>query len=103
RLGEVAPRALATLLAGRPRPHFWAIHPGGRAIVDRLAELFDLAPEEIASSFAVLRHYGNMSSPTILFVLKELRERLRREPGSETSPGVAMAFGPGLVVEMAHL
>src|SRR5690242_11313981 len=38
-LGNVAPRALTALLDGRPAPHFWAIHPGGRAIVDRLAEL----------------------------------------------------------------
>jgi predicted naringenin-chalcone synthase len=103
RLSEIAPRALATLLAGYSAPRFWAIHPGGRAIVDRLAELFDLAPEQVASSLSVLRCYGNMSSPTILFVLKELRECLRRESGSGTIAGVAMAFGPGLVVEMAHL
>lgn len=101
-LGEVAPRALAALLNGRRTPHFWAIHPGGRAIVDRLAELFALAPEQVAASLSILRHYGNMSSPTILFVLHELREQLRRENGGVAS-GVAMAFGPGLVVEMAHL
>jgi predicted naringenin-chalcone synthase len=101
-LGEVAPRALATLLDGRPTPRFWAIHPGGPAIVDRLAELFLLAPEHVAASLAVLRQYGNMSSPTILFVLDELRGQLRRA-GGDTVPGVAMAFGPGLVVEMAHV
>jgi len=101
-LGKVAPRALTALLDGRPAPHFWAIHPGGRAIVDRLAELFVLAPEHIAASLAVLRQYGNMSSPTILFVLNELRRQLRRA-GDDAVPGVAMAFGPGLVVEMAHL
>ena len=49
-LGEVAPRALATLLDNRPAPHFWPIHPGGRAIVDRLAELFALTPEQVAAS-----------------------------------------------------
>jgi predicted naringenin-chalcone synthase len=102
-LAEVAPRAFAALLAGRPTPRFWAIHPGGRAIVDRLVELFDLAPEQVAASFAVLRRYGNMSSPTILFVLDEQRARLRDEPRSNTVAGVAMAFGPGLVIEMAHL
>ncbi len=103
RLGAIAPRALAALLADRPAPRFWAIHPGGRAIVDRLAELFDLAPEQAEPSLAVLRHYGNMSSPTILFVLHELRERLRSDQTGDTVAGVAMAFGPGLVVEMAHL
>jgi predicted naringenin-chalcone synthase len=103
RLGEVAPRALASLLDGRAMPRAWAIHPGGRAIVDRLAELFDLAPEQTEPSLAVLRQYGNMSSSTILFVLRELRERLRCDPTGDTVGGVAMAFGPGLVVEMAHL
>jgi predicted naringenin-chalcone synthase len=103
RLGEVAPRALGALLAGWPAPYFWAIHPGGRAIVDRLAELFELAPQQVAASFEVLRRYGNMSSPTILFVLGELRARLRHDPRSDAIAGVAMAFGPGLVIEMAHL
>jgi predicted naringenin-chalcone synthase len=103
RLGEVAPRALAALLAGRAMPRAWAIHPGGRAIVDRLAELFELAPEQVAPTFDVLRRYGNMSSPTILFVLAELRERLRRAADDEAVSAVAIAFGPGLVVEMAHL
>jgi predicted naringenin-chalcone synthase len=101
-LGEVAPRALAALLDGRPAPGFWAIHPGGRAIVERLAELFALTSGQIAASLAVLRHYGNMSSPTVLFVLDEIRRQLRRD-GGYMVPGVAMAFGPGLVVEMAHL
>ena len=102
RLGEVAPQALAALLDGQPDPRFWAIHPGGRAIVERLAELFALAPDHVDASLSVLRRYGNMSSPTILFVLDELRGRIRREGGGMI-PGVAMAFGPGLVVEMAHL
>jgi 3-hydroxy-3-methylglutaryl CoA synthase len=103
RLGGIAPRALAALFADRPTPRFWAIHPGGRALVDRLAELFDLAPEQAEPSLAVLRHYGNMSSPTILFALHELRDRLRCDQTGDTEACVAMAFGPGLVVEMAHL
>ncbi|MFN8474616.1 MAG: type III polyketide synthase [Anaerolineae bacterium] len=102
RLGQVAPGALRTLLDGRPMPRAWAVHPGGRAIVDKLAEVFELTPDDLASTYAVLRDYGNMSSPTILFVLRELRERLRREAAEPTSVA-AMAFGPGLVVEMAHL
>lgn len=103
RLSMVAPGALASLLDGRPRPRFWAIHPGGRAIVDRLIELFGLEPDQVAATFEVLRHYGNMSSPTILFVLNELRAQIRRAAAGEPIAGVAMAFGPGLVVEMAHL
>ena len=102
RLGEVAPGALEALLDGRPMPRAWAIHPGGRAIVERLAELFELTLDDLAPTYNVLRDYGNMSSATILFVLAEMRERLRREAAEPTSVA-AMAFGPGLVVEMAHL
>ncbi|MCB0075024.1 MAG: hypothetical protein KDE20_26380, partial [Caldilineaceae bacterium] len=82
----------------------WAVHPGGRAIVDRLADLFALPADALAPTYATLRDYGNMSSPTILFVLRRLRAHLR-ETGVTAlgAPGVAMAFGPGLVVEMARL
>ncbi len=102
RLGEVAPQSLRALVGDNERLRFWAIHPGGRGIIDRLAEIFQLAPEQLEASRTVLRHYGNMSSPTILFVLHALRQRLR-DAYAHTIEGVAMAFGPGLVIEMAHL
>jgi predicted naringenin-chalcone synthase len=104
-LAEIAPRALGHLLNEQPPDGmaFWAIHPGGRAILDRMEEIFALAPEQIAPSRTVLRHYGNMSSPTILFVLQEHRRRLQAAPANSSRAGVAMAFGPGLVTELAHL
>lgn len=102
-VSEIAWPALSTLLDGRPRPEFWALHPGGRAILDRLAEVFELNAEQAAASYNVLRHYGNMSSATVLFVLHELLERLQAANSSEPVDGVAVAFGPGLVTEMAHL
>jgi predicted naringenin-chalcone synthase len=100
-LAEAAPSALAALFDGG-RPHFWAIHPGGRAIVDRLAEIYALDETEVAASREVLRRVGNLSSATILFVLAEQRRRLAAGPG-EPGAGVAMAFGPGLVMELARL
>lgn len=100
-VGTLAQSALATLLDGQPTPTFWAIHPGGRAIVDRLAELLQLTPAQMAASYSILRRYGNMSSPTILFVLRELLDQLRT--ADIPASGVAAAFGPGLVTEMAHL
>lgn len=103
-LAQVAPQALQELLgSSAPALHFWAIHPGGRAIIDRLEEVFDLTPEDVEPSRAVLRQYGNMSSPTILFVLGEIHERLRQKEATTRLDGVAMGFGPGLVTEMAHL
>ncbi len=75
---------------------FWAIHPGGRAIVDKAQEILDLTDQAVFDSLEVLRLHGNMSSPTILFVLKRFLER-RETLGT----GVALAFGPGLTIEGA--
>ncbi len=100
-LGDVAPAELAQVMGGAA-PEFWAIHPGGRAIVDKLQEIFALPDASLAPSRRVLADYGNLSSATILFVLAEQRRQLMANPqGSET--GVAMAFGPGLTIEMARL
>lgn len=75
---------------------FWAIHPGGRAIVEKAQAVMDLTDAEVHDSLEVLRLHGNMSSPTILFVLKRILER-----SDAAGPGVAMAFGPGLTIEGA--
>ena len=102
-LTEVAPTALAHLFPDA-QPQFWAIHPGGPTIVDQLATIFALAPDQVAASRAILRHYGNLSSATIFFVLQELRRTLPQSSAQKRSQaGVAMAFGPGLVIEMARL
>ncbi len=106
-LALAAPETLHHLFDDEP-PTFWAIHPGGRAIVDRLEKVFALTSEQIAASRSVLRQYGNLSSATILFVLDELRQTMRLERQASNYgrndkhySGVAMAFGPGLVIEMA--
>jgi predicted naringenin-chalcone synthase len=103
RLGKAAPHALDALVGHDAVLDFWAIHPGGRAIVDELATIFVLISEQTAATRRVLRNYGNMSSPTILFVLQDLRAQLRQQHGAAVQDGVAMAFGPGLVIEMARL
>lgn len=72
----------------------WAVHPGGRAILDRVEEALNLQPRGLTQSREVLRDYGNMSSATVLFVL----ERMLAE---ERAPGEAvagLAFGPGLTI-----
>ena len=74
----------------------WAVHPGGRAILDRVQEALGLDDEQIAASRTILSEYGNMSSATILFVLKELLDG-HRGPDPQTVFG--MAFGPGLTIE----
>jgi predicted naringenin-chalcone synthase len=73
------------------------VHPGGRAILDKVQESLRLAPDTLEASRSVLRDYGNMSSATILFVLKEMLDSAE----SESASLCAMAFGPGLTVETA--
>ncbi|HEU4661603.1 MAG TPA: type III polyketide synthase [Pseudolabrys sp.] len=72
----------------------WAVHPGGRTILDAVERAFDLAPQALAASRDVLRRYGNMSSATVMFVI----ERLLRT-NTRGSRGCAVSFGPGLVAE----
>jgi len=78
----------------------WAVHPGGKAIVDKVAESLGLDDQQVAASRKVLREYGNMSSVTVLFVLREI---LHRPDAPHNEDVCAMAFGPGLTVEMGLL
>ncbi|MHB8283547.1 MAG: type III polyketide synthase [Caulobacteraceae bacterium] len=72
----------------------WAVHPGGRSVLDAVEGALNLPADALAVSREVLRQYGNMSSATILFVLAAMLEQGR--PGQR---GCAMAFGPGLTAE----
>lgn len=74
----------------------WAVHPGGRAILDRVQGSLGLSDDQLHPSREVLRRYGNMSSATVLFILADLL----RSAGDEERV-CAMAFGPGLTVESA--
>ncbi|WIB61184.1 type III polyketide synthase [Curtobacterium sp. MCLR17_007] len=77
----------------------WAVHPGGRAILDRTQEALALPDTAMASSRAVLRDHGNMSSATVLFVLRDAMDTGL----ADATPVIALAFGPGLTVESARL
>lgn len=85
------------VLAGKPMNaiDIWAVHPGGRSILDAVEGAFELERSALTASRAVLRDYGNMSSATILFVL----ERLMRDRAMHGASGCALAFGPGLTAE----
>ena len=72
----------------------WAIHPGGRTVLDAVESAFALPPKAMAASREVLSRFGNMSSATVLFVLKALMEG-----ATAGRRGCAMAFGPGLTAE----
>lgn len=100
--------ALAPLLTADPtlaaRPYAeierWAIHPGGRSILDKVQHTLGLTDEQLEPSREVLREYGNMSSATVLFVLQRI---LHKSSADLAERVCAMAFGPGLTVETALL
>jgi predicted naringenin-chalcone synthase len=73
----------------------WCIHPGGKRILDLIEKKLALPTDALKASRAVLKEYGNMSSPTVLFVLKELMET----SNVAQAKMMGMAFGPGLTME----
>ncbi|MBB3998024.1 type III polyketide synthase [Aureimonas pseudogalii] len=72
----------------------WAVHPGGRSVLDAVERALDLEPDALERSRKVLRDNGNMSSATVMFVLEAI---LHEKVGGRA--GCAMAFGPGLTAE----
>lgn len=78
----------------------WAVHPGGRRIVEVVAEQLELTVDQVQASYDVLREIGNCSSATVLLVLQRL---LATRPPTDGAPVVAMAFGPGLTLYNALL
>lgn len=88
------PALQAVLTSGSPISTIdaWAIHAGGRSILDAVSTALALDDAALADSRAVLRDFGNMSSSTLMFVLA-------RQFGATPKSGVALAFGPGLAAE----
>ena len=79
----------------------WAIHPGGRKILDAVIAELGLEPQDLQASYETLKNYGNMSSPTVLFVLKQIL--LKQNEFTKGQHTFAVAFGPGLVMESVLL
>jgi len=80
--------------ASKEEIDLWAIHPGGRTVLDAVEQSFGLAPEALAISRQILKLYGNMSAATVMFVLQSMMHDAKRG-----ARGCAMAFGPGLTAE----
>jgi alpha-pyrone synthase len=76
---------------------FFAIHPGGKKILENIETVLNIPKEKNQAAYCVLRDYGNMSSPTILFVLKAIWSRIGPEDANEHI--LSFAFGPGLTLE----
>jgi alpha-pyrone synthase len=95
-LARALPGQAAAILGGATASDYalWAVHPGGRSVLDAVAHGLSLPEEALDPSRAVLREHGNMSSATVMFVLERMLATAR--PGQR---GCALAFGPGLSAE----
>jgi predicted naringenin-chalcone synthase len=82
------------LMSERDGLDLWAVHPGGRSVLDAVEKGLELPVDALAASREVLSCFGNMSSTTIMFVLQRMMQQAR--PGQR---GCAMSFGPGLTAE----
>ncbi len=102
--GPMIEKALQRLLQrhglSSPDIRFWVVHPGGRKVMDDVQQHLGLTDAQIRFSRAVLRNYGNMSSPTVIFVLDEVVRNGDPRPGDW---GIMVALGPGMAAEVALL
>ena len=76
---------------------YYAIHPGGKKILEVIEQELNISKEQNKPAYEVLRNYGNMSSPTVLFVLNEIINTLSEEDDKKKL--LSFAFGPGLTLE----
>jgi predicted naringenin-chalcone synthase len=111
-LGAEVPRLAPSLLQGAVTPllarhglrqsdiRFWVVHPGGSKVLDAVQHQLGLTDADLQFARTVLRNYGNMSSPTVMFVLDEVSRNGDPHRGDR---GVMIALGPGMAAEAALL
>ena len=79
--------------------NYWCIHPGGKKILQCISQSLQLKNEDLSYSYDVLKDYGNMSSPTILFVLQKILAEIELKNNNKKQTIFGAAFGPGLTME----
>ncbi|HLT35749.1 MAG TPA: 3-oxoacyl-[acyl-carrier-protein] synthase III C-terminal domain-containing protein [Enhygromyxa sp.] len=92
---EMVGDALASVGLSAADRHHLVVHPGGRKVLDAWESALGLDPERLRYAREVLRDHGNMSSPTVLFVL----ERFLASTAARGEPGLLLALGPGFCAE----
>ena len=90
-------RSLENANIPREQVTHWCVHPGGKKILESIHKSLAFTNGELKHSHDILRRYGNMSSPTLLFVLKDMMDDFR--PHTENATVYGAAFGPGLTME----
>ena len=111
-LGAEVPELAFSLIQGALAPllarhglrqsdiRFWVVHPGGSKVLDTVQKELGLTDADLQFARTVLRNYGNMSSPTVMFVLDDVSRNGDPRPGDW---GVMTALGPGMAAETALL
>lgn len=97
-IGKLTERLLSNLKLAVADIDYFAIHPGGKRILQVIEESLQLQPQDNIHAYTILKNYGNMSSPTVLFVLKQLIQSLDGSADHGKSI-LSFAFGPGLTLE----
>lgn len=100
-IATLAGKLISRMNLTREDINYFAIHPGGRRILEVCEEELGMASQDNECAYRVLSEYGNMSSPTVLFVIREHWKNLSAEDKSKNM--LSFAFGPGLTMESALL
>lgn len=100
-IGELTDRLLEEIKLKVSDIDFFAIHPGGKRILEVIEEKLEISKEQNRPARDILRTHGNMSSPTVLFVIKSILDSL--SPDDDQKHLLSFAFGPGLTMESAVL
>jgi alpha-pyrone synthase len=95
---KVAMRLLKRNGLGTADIHHWAVHPGGTVVLDRIARQFGIEQDVLMPSREMFAEYGNMSSPSVLFCLKEI---LEKTPPAPSDLGLMLTFGAGFTASAA--
>lgn len=89
---EVATRLLSRHGLSRDDIDWWAVHPGGTVVLAQVAKELQLDDNALRFSYSIFENYGNMSSPSVLFVLRDILDSAQPQPGQK---GMLIAFGAG--------
>jgi len=96
---QLVNKALSKAAIEKEAIDYWCIHPGGKKILQCIRQSLQLNEEDLCYSYDVLNEYGNMSSPTILFVLQKILADIEKKNTGKQQTIFGAAFGPGLTME----
>ncbi len=100
-LNDLVEKLLKKIQVKTQNIDFWAIHSGGKKILEAAEQSLGISAEENRFAYHILQNYGNMSSVSIIFVLEEIWKHAQMTDQNKTL--LAMAFGPGLTLESAFM